>query len=208
MIERAFWNDKISIERLAAVLRDGGIAIGSSDTVFGLICSLKCEGKRALDRIKKRVDKPYLVLIGAQTDLTKLIDPAQLLQIENLIAQCWPGPVTLIVRARADLPDFMKGPDGTIALRMPKHEGLQQLLSHFDGLFSTSANISGEVVPTSIEEVDPRVLEKCAVVVLDDSSGKKSGNIPSTILDCTGEKVRVVRQGAYPISELNLDSEI
>lgn len=197
MIERAFWNDTISIDRLAAVLRDGGIAIGSSDTVFGLISNLKCEGKIALDRIKKRVDKPYLILISTKVDLKRFIDSDQLLQIENLIAQCWPGPVTLILRARADLPDFMKGPDGTIALRMPVHEGLQQLLTHFDGLFSTSANISGEPVPEILETVDPRVLEECSILVMDDSSGSEGRSTPSTILDCTGDEVRVVRQGVF-----------
>lgn len=217
MIERLFWNDNVCIERLAAVLRGGGIAIGSSDTVFGLIANLKSSGKNSLDMIKKRFDKPYLILISKGTLLEKFVDPAGLPQIEDLANKCWPGPVTLICRAHPDLPGFMKGPDGTIAMRMPDHEGLQKLLTHFEGLFSTSANISGSPVPETLEEVDPSILAHCAALILDSplSSVRPDvfgvalakaevlrDNLPSTILDCTGQEVKVIRQGAfkYPIS--------
>ncbi len=202
MIERAFWNDNFSIDRLAAVLRDDGIAIGSSDTVFGLIANLKCSGKEALDRVKKRIDKPYLILISTESDLGKFVDPRKLLQIEKLASKCWPGPVTLICPARSDLPDFMKGPDGTIALRMPAHEGLRQLLKSFDGLFSTSANISGCPVPESIDTVDPEVLAQCSILVLDSPDVVEAKGLPSTILDCTGEEIKLVRQGVFPVEKL------
>lgn len=202
MIERLFWGDSFSIERLAAVLRDGGVAIGSSDTVFGLISNLKCSSKNTLDSIKKRFDKPYLILIPRGAKLENFVDPAGLSRIESLAEKCWPGPVTLICAAHPDLPGFMKGTEGTVALRMPDHEGLQKLLIHFEGLFSTSANISGQPVPDTIEEVDPAILGRCAALVLDSPAGNEISKAPSTILDCTGEEVKVVRQGAfeYPIS--------
>jgi len=201
MIEQLFWDDNVSIERLAAVLRDDGIAIGSSDTVFGLISNLKCSGKNTLDAIKKRFDKPYLILIPRGTKLENFVDPAGLSRIEGLAKKCWPGPVTLICTAHPDLPGFMKGPEGTIAIRMPDHEGLQKLLTHFEGVFSTSANISGNPVPGTVEGVDPSILERCAALVLDSRAGNEVSKVPSTILDCTEEEIRVVRQGAfkYPI---------
>jgi L-threonylcarbamoyladenylate synthase len=201
MIERMFWDDNLSIERLAEVLRDDGIAIGSSDTVFGLISSLKCSSKNTLDSIKRRFDKPYLILIPRGAKLENFIDPAGLSKIESLAKKCWPGPVTLICKAHPDLPACMKGAEGTIALRMPDHEGLQKLLTHFEGLFSTSANISGQPVPDTLEEVDPAILGRCAVLVLDSSAGNEVSKMPSTILDCTGDEIKVVRQGAfrYPI---------
>lgn len=53
----------------------------------------------------------------------------------------WPGPLALLIfKAKADLPSYLKGADGTIALRIPAHAGLQQLLVDCEGLFSTSAN--------------------------------------------------------------------
>ena len=202
MIERLFWNENSSIERLAAILQDGGLAIGSSDTVFGLISNLKCSSKNTLDLVKKRYDKPYLILISKATPLEKFIDSAGLSGIEDLAKKCWPGPVTLICRAHPDLPLFMKGIEGTVALRMPDHEGLQQLLTHFEGLFSTSANISGQPVPDTLEEVDPAILAQCAALVLDSPGVMNSTTEPSTILDCTGDEIKVVRQGAfkYPLS--------
>lgn len=204
MIEPLFWNKNSSIERLAAVLRNGGIAIGASDTVFGLIVKLKSSSKEALDRIKKRVDKPYLILIPRNAQLGKFVDPSSLARIEELARACWPGPVTLICKARADLPDFMKGPEGTIALRMPNHEGLQKLLTHFEGLFSTSANISGQPVPENLEEVDPAVLAQCGAIILDAPGAASEAKLPSTILDCTGDDIKVIRQGAfkYPMKKM------
>jgi L-threonylcarbamoyladenylate synthase len=219
MIERLFWDENLSIERLAAVLRDGGIAIGSSDTVFGLISNLKCSSKNTLDAIKKRFDKPYLILIPGGAKLENFVDPAGLSKIEALAKQCWPGPVTLICKAHPDLPAFMQGPEGTIALRMPDHEGLQKLLTHFEGLFSTSANISGQPVPDTVEGVDPAILARCAALVLnsrtpnpvrpacppklEERRGEHAkGQIPSTILDCTDDEIKVVRQGAFPVDKI------
>lgn len=202
MIESLFWNENVCIERLAAVLRDGGVAIGSSDTVFGLIANLKSQGKKSLDLIKKRVDKPYLILLPDTASLSDYVDPSTLLQIEKIAKRCWPGPVTLICKAHPSLPDFMKGPEGTVALRKPAHAGLQTLLTHLDGVFSTSANISGQPVPKSIDEVDPAILAHCAALILDSRNKKEASQIPSTILDCTGDKIKVIREGAVPSSEL------
>ena len=198
--KRLFWGKNLSIGRLVSVLRGGGLAIGTSDTILGFLADLSHEAKAKLDALKRRSGKPYLILLGSRDQLLRLVDEANLLHIEKLMTHCWPGPLTLILRAKPEISSWMRSEDGTIAVRIPNHPGLLEILKQFDGLFSTSANISGQPVPASLEEVDERILEAVEAVVLD--ADKKKEVIPSTILDCTGEQIRVVRQGAYSIEEL------
>jgi tRNA A37 threonylcarbamoyladenosine synthetase subunit TsaC/SUA5/YrdC len=107
----------------------------------------------------------------------------------------WPGPLTLIFKARPDLPSWAKAADGTVSLRVPAHEGLLVLLNHFPGLFSTSANVSGQPLPMRVEDIDPHILEKAEVLVVEEMPGETK--LPSTILDCSGPRIKIVREGAY-----------
>lgn len=218
---------------LAGSLRGGDVSIGSSDTVIGFLAPLTLEGYKNLDAIKKRADKPYLILIGDQSKLVSFTDQPKSKGLELLMASCWPGPVTLIFKAKAGLPDYIKSNEGTVAIRVPDHLGLLSLLQEFSGLFSTSANLHGKPVPESVSQVDSQILESVAYVVTDEVSedpsnrssrpfdtfsyAKASENtqgervssiegqsklLPSTILDCTGDQIKVVREGAYPIEQL------
>jgi len=108
--------------------------------------------------------------------------------------------------AKQSIPDFMKSKKGTIALRVPDHTGLQKLLPHFTGLFSTSANIGGNPIPRTIEEIDERIVKQIACVVLDKKE-KQVTSLPSTIIDCSGNNITVVREGAYPVDELRKKME-
>ncbi len=189
-------------ERLAIInsLRQDNINLSSTDTVLGLLGRLTQKSFDKLNKIKERNDKPYIILVES-------LEKAQLFshsfQIENImrLAQIvWPGPVTLIVKANQSLPKFLKSTNNTIALRIPKHEGLLAILRQFDGLFSTSANKAGMPVPNSLNEIEPTIIAAIDHIIVDIE--KEIKNIPSTILDCTGAQIKVIRQGAYPVEEL------
>jgi len=141
------------------------------------------------------------VLIGSKKKALSFVDGPVSLQIEKIIDSCWPGPVTLICRARKGLPYYMQAEDGTIGLRMPDHEGLLKILEHFEGLFSTSANLSGKPVPVTVDELDKQLVDQIEYLVLDDEK-KEPIILPSTILDCSGEQITVVREGAFPIDQI------
>lgn len=196
-----YWNDKNSIEYLVKKLQSENIILGSSDTVLGLLANTTKEGLRKLNKIKQRSKKPYVVLIANKASLYNFVDKEKLLPIEKFINNCWPGPVTLIFKIKPSIPSFMKSKKGTIAFRVPDHAGLQKLLSHFTGLFSTSANISGTPIPQTIKEVDKHIINQVACIVTGKQRGQSS-SLPSTIIDCSGEKISVVREGAYPVDEL------
>lgn len=199
------WGNPETIDLLVNTLHHGNVALAEGDTVLGLLADLSEQGFAQLDHIKNRSKKPYLVLVHDCKKALTFIEKAGLkvFQIEKLMNICWPGPVTLIFRAQKELPAFIKASDGTIALRVPKHDGLLQLLADFDGLFSTSANSSGEPVPSTIDQVNEDIMRSVACIVRNDADeNPQTASLPSTIIDCTGDQLIVVRQGAFFADEL------
>jgi L-threonylcarbamoyladenylate synthase len=196
-----FWNDQSSIQRLHDALKQDQIILASGDTVLGLWGNVTLASFYALNCIKQRNDKPYLITIDSLSKLSKFTDQPLTDSMQMLMQTCWPGPVTLIFQARSDLPDWMTGQDRTIALRVPDHDGLQQLLTYFDGLFSTSANVAGQSVVNCIDQVDASIISKVSAICID--SGQECYSIsPSTILDCSSGKIEIIRSGAYNIENL------
>ena len=140
-----------------------------------------------------------MVLIGSPHEIQHFVSDAKNLHIENIISKFWPGPLTLVMSAKKELPSFMKSINNTIALRVPDHEGLLTILKNFKGLFSTSANKSNESIPKTIEEINPEFLEKIFYITNDAASKNK---LPSTILDVTSLPFKLIREGAISKKDL------
>ena len=198
------WNNPETIDYVEKELHRGQVVLAEGDTVLGLLADVSEKGVAQLNYIKSRFAKPYLILVGSSKKVFDFIeiDKRKMFQIEKLINGCWPGPVTLIFRAKKGVFEPAQSPEGTIAIRVPNHAGLLQLLSQFDALFSTSANSSGAPVPSSIEQVDKVIMDAVACVVMNDAHEKEQSTVPSTIIDCTGEQLIVVRQGAFDVAKL------
>ncbi len=192
------WHEKNTISRLINAFSDNHLVVGTSDTVLGFLAPLTQLGFLALNRLKGRQEKPYIILVGNRDALGSLVE-IKSLQIEKLIG-CWPAPLTLIFKAKESVPAYMKSKDGTIAIRMPNHAGLLSLLQQVPGLFSTSANKAGQPVPLSIQDLDPEIIAAVDYLVVDEQA--ESSTLPSTILDCTGEQIKLVREGAYSLEQL------
>jgi L-threonylcarbamoyladenylate synthase len=196
------WDDPGVAERIEKILSQGEVVLASGDTVLGLLADISVESFDRLNTIKSRSEKPYLLLVSHAEKALEFIEISSglLFQFEKLAKNCWPGPVTLIFNAKKSIADGIKSPQGTIAIRVPDHQGLQKVLRHRQALFSTSANKSGNPVPTTIAQVDKEILDAVSGIVINRLEGDST--LPSTILDCTGEKVVVVRQGAFPMERL------
>lgn len=200
-----YWQKTLTPYFLRKSLKNDQISITSTDTVLGFIGQLTLKSFEKLNSIKEdRTDKPYLIVISSQDKLKNFVQIENIdKNIEHFISQCWPGPVTLIFKANQQLPAFLTSATGTIALRCPNHKPLRTVLSSFDGLFSTSANKSGKPIPTNIEEIDHTIIEKIDYLVIDkDIQSNKV--VSSTILDLSSPDgtIQVVREGAYPVKEL------
>jgi L-threonylcarbamoyladenylate synthase len=198
------WSDTDSIKKIKTDLKNNHICITSTDTTLGLLANTTFKSFKKLNNIKgNRKHKPYLLLISSPQKLSHFVDLKRLTKNHhNLIAQCWPGPVTLIFKAKKRLPQFIQSKKGTIAIRCPKHKYLQTLLKSFKGLFSTSANFSNTTPPKKISEIDNAIIKQIKHLVVD-TNCLLYQTLPSSIIDVSCKKViRVVREGNFPIKRL------
>ena len=194
MNTRMYWQDKTTVEEIIKKLKEETVVAGSSDTVVGLIAPLTQNGFDALNKLKRRSDKPYLVLVASRKQANQFTDAVQKEPIKTLIENCWPGPLTLIVPAKKSVPDVATSSSNAIALRVPDHAGLQEVALAMGGIFSTSANSTNQPVPQTVDDIDQEIKNSVALLINDQELSKKN---PSTILDCTDKTIKIVREGGY-----------
>ncbi|MBN1549119.1 L-threonylcarbamoyladenylate synthase [Candidatus Babeliales bacterium] len=194
------WNNVRDWQTVASLLKQDKVLVGASDTVIGLLAPVTKKGFERLNHIKQRSGKPYLILVDSPKQAYAFARPHLPRSVQALIDRAWPGPVTLIIPAHDSLESFITSDLHAVAVRIPNHEGLRAVAKHFRGLFSTSANRAGDFVPTQIKDLNPEIVQEAAALI--DGPIGDAFKKPSTILDCSGSKIKVVRQGAYPIEEL------
>jgi len=200
MVEKFLWNAPGTTEELVKKLQSEQIILGSTDTILGLLAPVSQTGFIKLNEIKERFEKPYIILIENAVYIKQYAKIPSNERLEALIDKCWPGPLTLVFKANSDLPSYVQSAQGTVALRVPQHKGLLGLLAFVPGIFSTSANKAGEPVPHSIDDVNPAILKTVSCIVTDRKAIQKFQ--PSTILDVTGKRPRVIREGTLSVHEL------
>ncbi|MFH1253995.1 MAG: L-threonylcarbamoyladenylate synthase [bacterium] len=210
------WQSPNTKNKIIEELQNNKVLITTTDTIPGFIANTTAQGFQALNTIKQdRQHKPYIILISdtdigdaSISDASKLdyfVEPEQLTQhIKNLVKQCWPGPLTVIFKAKKELPAFLKSENNTVAIRCPNYTPLLEILKKFNGLFSTSANISNTPAPTTIKDVNQEVISQVKYLV--DDNDKKNlqshETKPSTIIDVSTNQIRIIRQGAYTAQDL------
>lgn len=194
-------NDQKSIKTTADSLKNGGIVIIPTDTVYGFsgIVDLKnaasnFETDAKIRAIKGRAEtKPLIQLIARPEDLRLYTDD----EIPDSLLSKWPGALTIIVHTKKDSPLAEHAAIPTIAFRCPGDEWLRKIIAECGApIFSTSVNRSGQPVldtPAAIisefeNEVD---------LIIDD--GDKKGALPSTLVTIENGEVKVLRQGAVEI---------
>jgi L-threonylcarbamoyladenylate synthase len=158
---KSFPYTQANLSAVAKVIRDGGIAVFPTDTIYDIGCSVK--KPEALKRIFKLKDRPLsqsLSILISRPEVALEIADFKDKDLE-ILKKIWPGPWTLITKAKVQLAQGGVGPDGTIALRCPDHGiALELLRTAGDTLAVSSANFSGGKSPVRFEEVDPDILDK------------------------------------------------
>lgn len=195
------------VGEVVAALRRGEAAVLPTDTVYGLAVSpLHAESPQLLYQIKGRPsDKPVAWLVGAREDLDAYgADVPE--WARRLAGAFWPGALTLVVKAAPAVPAAYRSAEGTIGLRMPDAPLVREVARRLGGpLATTSANLSGDPAPHRFRDVDARLLSRVAAAL--DDGGQGSG-IASTVVDCTGPALRILREGAITAGQIGrlLDS--
>lgn len=179
----------------AAIIQSGGVVAFPTDTVYGI--GVSAFNRKAIDRIYDVKGRSHLkaipILLGDEEGLeqiTSAVSPRDW----KVIANFWPGALTLVLPISPDMPANLS-PTPTIGLRVPDHDLVRKFLQEVGPLAATSANLTGEASALNAEEV-VRQLEGRIDLILD--GGSVPGGLASTVLDCSGEKLKILREG--PIS--------
>jgi L-threonylcarbamoyladenylate synthase len=176
-----------------------------TETVYGFGGGIDRDSVDALVKLKRRpLGKPFLLLI-AGPDMIDRLDLRLPAYASNLVARHWPGPLTLVLSGDEHrVPERLRGPEGGIAVRWTSHPATTRLIrAHGDAITSTSANLPGVPPATSAGEILSQWSDAVArgrLRVLD--GGTLTPSKPSTVLDCTGRRPRVIRPGAISAAVL------
>jgi L-threonylcarbamoyladenylate synthase len=176
------------------VLKSGGIIAYPTETFYGLGVKFDLEGPlERLYAIKQRPRvKAMPLIIGKGEQLQSVADSMSIVA-KALMAEFWPGPLTLLFRARGNLSHFITAGTGKVAVRVPG-ESFALALAGIAGfpITATSANPSG-LPPADDAETVMRYFGSDVDLIID--AGPAPGGIPSTIADTTGDTVRILREG-------------
>ena len=189
------------IRKAAETLRRGGLVAFPTDTLYALGANALAPDaiERVLTVKGRHHGKPLSVLVPTVEATQGLVNhfPAG---VQNLMRTFWPGPLTIVMKASTKLPEALCGPTGTIGLRIPGGVVAQAVLAAFGGpIIGTSANKSGGADPADAKTVQRAVGGQIDLVL---DGGRVSLGVPSTVIDCTTEPARILREGAIPRAKL------
>jgi L-threonylcarbamoyladenylate synthase len=183
-----------------AAVRRGLLVVLPTDTVYGVgVDAFDADAvQRLLDAKGRGRDMPPPVLVSAATTLEALATDVPG-WAHTLTERYWPGPLTIVCRQQPSLRWDLGETRGTVAVRMPQDQVALDLLGRTGPLAVSSANLTGEPAATDADDAE-RMLGRSVEVILDD--GPRSASPASTIVDCTGTRPQVLREGAIGFAEL------
>lgn len=183
------------ILKIVDVLRKGGLIVYPTDTVYGLGCDItNAKAVEKVARIKGvKVEKNNFSFICSDlshiSDFTKPISNS----VFKLMKKNLPGPFTFILDANNNVPKYFKGKK-TVGIRVPDNNIIREIIRELGNpILSTSIHDEDEILEYS---TDPELIHEkyqdIAEIVIDGGYGEF---VPSTIVDCTGDEIVIVREG-------------
>lgn len=189
-----------ALGRAASELRGGRLVVIPTDTVYGVAADAFNAFATAMVFAAKSRPRtlPLPILVAKPRDawaLTSEVPPAA----AGLASAFWPGALTLVLPQAEGLEWDIGEGGGTVAVRIPDHPDTLDLLNRSGPLAVTSANRYGEPTPPTAARVAERLGHRVSVYL---DGGPSRGDVPSTIVDLSGDAIRVVREGVIPRSEI------
>lgn len=193
------------IKRAISVLKDGGIVIFPTDTVYGIGCRI--DDDAAIKRLYKIRSRPSTkaspVLASGLSMLQPFIKPVSKNVINTLIKPYWAGALTIVLRCNPNkVNSYVRGGTDTIGVRVPNHLTTLEIINGVGvPIIGTSANFKGGHTPLSMEDLDYDLVKQVDYVV----HGKCYKKQASTVVDVTQTPWKVLRQGAIDLSGIIAD---
>lgn len=192
-------DDPGSTEEAVRILRSGGLVAFPTDTVYGLGALAFDAGAIArIYRAKGRSESKAISVLLADLQEMRRIARRPSASALKLARRFWPGPLTVVVRANPSLPQELSHTD-TVGLRIPDHPVALALLKSGGPLAVTSANRSGGRSPRTAQEVVEAIGDQIDLIL---DGGVTPGGVPSTVVDCTSNPVKVLREGPIQATEI------
>ena len=187
--------DATALARIRDVLRNGGLVVHPTDTVYGL--GADPFQTSAIERLHRVKDRPRSSVVSmAVTDIDVLFQYGVKTPVaEAFCTKNLPGPYTVVLRATPAAPPALVSPDGKIGQRVPRHPIPRLLAKAFGPITSTSANRHGQPSPTSVEEARMQLGDAVDLYI---DGGPTPLGAESTVVDLSGPQPRILRQGVAP----------
>jgi tRNA threonylcarbamoyl adenosine modification protein (Sua5/YciO/YrdC/YwlC family) len=184
------------VRKIVDILRDGGIIIYPTDTVYGLGCDIT--NNRAVDKVARikgvKIEKANFSFICSDlshlSDFTKPISNS----VFKLMKKNLPGPFTFILDANNNVPKYFKGKKKTVGIRVPDNNIIREIVNELGNpILSTSIYDEDEILEyTTDPELIYEKYKDIADAVIDGGYGEL---VPSTIVDCSQDELVILREG-------------
>ena len=189
------------MQQACEALRRGGLVAFPTDTLYAL--GANALDPAAIQRVQtvkgRHHGKPLSVLVPS-AEVAAELAAGHAGGARSLMQVFWPGALTVVVKASSKIPSVLRGTAGTVGLRMPAGPVAQALLSAFAGpIIGTSANKSGGADPADAKTVQKAIGGQVDLIL---DGGRVVLGVPSTVIDCTTQPARILREGAIPRSTL------
>lgn len=195
--------DPKKVQKIVDTLRNGGVIIYPTDTVYGMGCDI--HNQRAVERICQikgiKAKKHNFSIICY--DLSNIAEYTRALStsVFKIMKKALPGPYTFILEANNSVPKILNSNKKTIGIRIPDHPIPRLLVKELgQPILTTSIRDEDDVIEYS---TDPELIfekyENLVDIVIDGGYGN---NVASTILDCTNEEIEVIREGLGNIDDI------
>lgn len=184
-----------------AVLKVGQVVAVPTDTVYGLAARLSADGVAALFALKARSSELAVPVIVGSIVQARGVAAEWPPSADLLARHFWPGALTLVVPAPRAIGALVGGPGDTVGVRWPGHGVLGALCGALGPLAVTSANRHGAPPATTIDELRAAFpLDGGPALAVD---GGRCDGVPSTVVDCTAEPARCLRDGGVPWRDID-----
>lgn len=186
-------------QKVLEALRSSKIVAFATDTVFGIgVIYSDYQAVKKMKVAKGRDEKkPFPLMVY---NLSQMHEVAFLTEREEkIVEKLTPGALTLVLKKKDVIKDEFTNGFDTIAIRIPDDAFVLHLLKEVGPMYVTSANISGQASANCTEEVLRQLDGKIDMIV----EGQAKSHVASTIIDCTGENIKILRQGDITMEDIN-----
>lgn len=182
------------------IFKNGGVVIFPTDTAFGIGCRIDMPDsvERVYEIRKRPREKAVLALVSTIEMAQEYLEPIPSRVRSDLMEKYWPGGLTIILRCKEEeVPSVVRGGGETLGVRLPAHEEIRKIIQEVGiPIIAPSANFAGGKTPFSRAEVDKKLITQVDFVL----PGECTVKMPSTVIDCSKQPWKILRQGAIKLT--------